>query len=167
MAIDRELSQEEFDSLAPSDRAHYKVKGTLGDDSSNALGDDATKTARAAAFELDNAQADDADIDPDQRHADLEAAKEAAGVSSTSSSERVAETTEADDGLTDEDGEGHPQTVDEAVEAEKSRRAEMSEAEKREAELRDQVADGLDGGSDAANNAEIPNVGAAPASDQE
>lgn len=152
---DGTLTQEEYESLSPSDRAHYDVKGRLGD-GMDAGDTDATKTARAVAFESASAQeTPDDDVDASARADEVEQLKKDAGVGeSTDAGDDV-----VFDGITGPDGDGHPQTTDEAVAAEKARREEMSEAELAEAETRDALADGTEGGSDAANDAEIPNLG--------
>ena len=131
---DGSLTQEEYESLAPSDKAHYDVKGRLGD-GLDPEDTEATRVARAVAF-----------------GDDVEAARE--GASAPADDDVVF------DGITPADGSGHPQTTEEAVAAEQDRRDKMSEVELEEAEARDALASDTEGGSDAANDAEVPNLGA-------
>ena len=151
----RELSEEEYESLSPSDRAHYDIKGRLGDGLTDE-DSDATKTARAAAFEMDNAQATpDDEVDVDARHDELEAAKADADVSGsddTVDTSGIAGTEAAGVGTGDE-----AQTAEEASAAEEARREEMSDAELAEAETRDRVAEGLE--PDDRESGSVPNVG--------
>jgi hypothetical protein len=149
---DGTLTAEELASLSPSDRAHYRVKGRLGDGFSGGESD-GEKTARAAAFELDNAQGEDGETDTEARFDALEDAKAEAGV------------TDDEDPTPDEDlATGHeaagtgrgeePPGKEEAQEAELRRRSEMSATEKAEAADRDaRVRAAEDDGF------EVPNVG--------
>lgn len=162
---DGTLTQEELDSLSPSDRAHYLIKGRVGDGFSDVDGPegatDASKTARAAAFELDNVQADGEDVDREARADALENAKRDAGVSGfeDEDSEAEGESPEAiADGVTGPEGSGHPQTEAEAAEAEAERREGMSEVERAEAEARDSQARTMPV-EDHDENADVPNVG--------
>jgi hypothetical protein len=137
----RELTPEEYLSLSPSDRAHYRIKGRLGD-GLNPDDTQATKAARSAAFGGDA----EAGKDEDPAPADSEPSDAAV----------------LGEGVTGPEGEGHPQTVEEAVEAEEGRREEMSAVELEEAEARDRLAGDLAAGSDEAADASVPNVGAKP-----
>lgn len=159
MAERRELTQEEYEALSPSDRAHYDIKGRL-DDGLVTEDSDATKTARAAAFKLDNAQGKPiGDTDVEARAEELESAKRDAEVSDPDSEENGDVTTE---GVAGEEaagvgtGEG-PQSPEEASATEEARREEMSGAEKAEAEARDRVAAGLE--PDDRDSGSVPNVG--------
>jgi hypothetical protein len=140
MAEQRELTREEYFSLAPSDRAHYRIKGRLGD-GLDPEDTQATKAARDAAFEGDAEK---------RKDEEPEAPAESSDAASLG------------DGVTGPEGSGHPQTVEEAVEAEEGRREDMSAVELEEAEARDALAGALPAGSEEAESASVPNVGAKP-----
>ena len=150
-----ELSQEEYESLSPSDRAHYDIRGRLGDGYSD-TDSDATKTARAAAFgdNGSNPQAED-DVDVDARFQEVEDLKSEAEVSDDG------RTLDTDEGVAGEEAAGigrdsrDPQSTEEAVAAEEERREGFSQSELAEAEARDRMVATAEGEESAA----VPNVG--------
>lgn len=137
-----------LDVSSPSDRAHKAIKGALEAPQADTA---STQVARDAAFKLDP------DDDAEARFDALEATKED-DEESESGALGVAEDDTETDGHTPEDGSGHPQTPDEAAEAEEERREGMSDSELDEAYARDEVAAGMPH-EESDEEADIPNVG--------
>lgn len=64
MPEETKLSEEEYEAMSPSDRAHYDIKGRTGDGYDPQEDTEATKVAREAAF---GDKGEDAEPDPSSK----------------------------------------------------------------------------------------------------